>query len=289
MSCFKWVENTWLRSARDAKCFQIEVDQDEDEDVMGPPFMDKVKDMSGTVVPCLGFVMSSDGREGLLSALRAGIRHVQISCSSGNEEKEFSAALDMTSALKRDELFVSLRVEATEGFLDTCVADLKSSLKNFKLSYVDLLLLSADGLDDLKYAWQGIEKCAELGLAREVGLCNVLKSQDLQLLHIDAKKKPKYLQLVLTPENAEEMIAHCKQLDCTVAAHCSWSFMKELGATQPFTDAAHYLHLRSNIIVMAWLLENGCAVLLENFNGEEIHELVEWARHPVSLGALKFK
>ena len=40
--------------------------------------------------------------------------------------------------------------------------DLSFALKNFKLSYVDLLLLSADGLDDLKYAWQGIEKCAEL-------------------------------------------------------------------------------------------------------------------------------
>jgi len=252
--------------------------------------MDKVKDASGTAVPCLGFVMSTGGMKGLLSALRAGIRHVQI-CQGEDDEKQFAAALDMTRALKRDELFVSLKLRATDrNFLDTCVTDLKLSLENLKLKYVDLLLISADGHDDLKCAWQGIERCAELGFAREVGLCNVLEPQALQLLHTEAKKKPKFLQLVLTPENAEEMIAHCKQLDCTIGAYCSWSLMKELSAIQAFTDAAHYLHLRPNIIVMAWLLENGCAVLLENFNGEEIHELVEWARHPVTVGsALKFK
>lgn len=287
MSCFKWVENTWLRSARDAKCFQLEVDQEQDEDIMGPPFMDKVKDASGTM-PCLGFALSRDGREGLLSALRAGIRHVQLS-QGENEEKQFAAALERTCAMKRADLFVSLTVKATEGFLQTCIAGLELSLKNLRLKYVDLLLLQAEGLDNLKYAWQAIERCAELGLAREIGLCNVQDAQDLQLLHIDATKKPKYLQLVITPENAEEMIAHCKQLDCNVAAHCSWSFLKELSAMQPFSDAAHCLHLRPNIIIIGWLLENDCAVLLENFSGEEIHELVEWARHPVPVGpALKF-
>ena len=249
--------------------------------------MDKVNDASGTM-PCLGFAMSRAGQEGLLSALRAGIRHVQIS-QGENEERQFAAALEKTRALKRAELFVSLTVKATEGFLETCIAALELSLQNLRLKYVDLLFLSAEGLGNLRYAWQAIERCAELGLAREIGLCNIQEPQDLQLLHIEAMKKPNYLQLVITPENAEEMIAHCKQLDCSVAAHCSWSFLKELCAMQPFSDAAHYLHVHPNIVIVGWLLENGCAVLLENLSGEEIHELVEWARHPVPVGpALKF-
>lgn len=170
---------------------------------------------TGAVMPAfgLGTWLSPKGTVGAAveEAVRAGYRHIDCAHIYGNED-EIGHALQklfQEGVVKREELFITSKLWNTEHDTEDAVPACELTLKNLQLDYLDLYLvhwprglkkgtqLGAIKDDDIidpteeniRATWSGMEKVAEKGLARAVGISNYTITQ-IELLLKHAKVVP---------------------------------------------------------------------------------------------------
>ncbi|KAK7871723.1 hypothetical protein R5R35_014006 [Gryllus longicercus] len=174
-------------------------------------------------------------------AIDLGYRHIDTAAVYENEKAVGSAIQTkiQEGIIKREDLFVTSKLWCTNTKKDLVVPALKQSLSNLQLEYLDLYLIHwpfslKDGagfvpvdsegkvqVADIDYVdtWKEMEKCAELGLAKSIGVSNFTIPQLTRVLE-NAKIVPATNQVECHPFlNQKPLIGFCKEKGILVTAY----------------------------------------------------------------------
>ncbi|MBM4587386.1 aldo/keto reductase [Rhodococcus hoagii] len=132
---------------------------------------------SGTVIPQLGLGVWQATNDETEHAVRfalddAGYRHIDTAAAYGNEEGVGRGIAK--SAVPRDEVFVTTKLWNSDQGYEPTLAAFDTSLSRLGLDYVDLYLVHwpLQDQDTRLRTWDAMEKIAESGRAKAVGVCN---------------------------------------------------------------------------------------------------------------------
>jgi len=130
----------------------------------------------GALVPQLGLgvykVADDEARTVVATALELGYRHVDTASFYGNEVGVGQAI--RASDVPRDEVFVTTKVWNTEQGFDETLRAFDASLDRLGTDHVDLYLIHwpAPTQDRYVETWRALERIAEEGRARSIGVSN---------------------------------------------------------------------------------------------------------------------
>ncbi len=135
--------------------------------------MNTFKLYNGVEIPANGFgvyqVSKENCKETVLSALKAGYRHIDTAQSYFNEEQVGEAIVE--SSIDRKDIFLTTKVWIDNYGEGKTYASVMGSLEKLKTDYVDLLLLHQP-FSDYYGAYRDLEKLYKEGKARAIGISN---------------------------------------------------------------------------------------------------------------------
>ena len=130
----------------------------------------------GARIPQLGLgvykVADDEARTVVATALELGYRHVDTASFYGNEVGVGQAL--RASDVPRDEVFVTTKVWNTEQGFDETLRAFDASLERLGTDHVELYLIHWPAPTQDKYVdtWRALERIAEEGRARSIGVSN---------------------------------------------------------------------------------------------------------------------
>lgn len=156
---------------------------------------------NNVVMPALGLGVyqssPTETVEAVSEALRMGYRLIDTASAYQNEVQVGEGI--RKSGINRDEVFVTTKLWTTD--YQNATAAFEESLRRLDLDYVDLYLLHwprPHQFDDTIAAYRAVEKLAESGKARAIGMCNSNPS-DLEKLAEHTGIVPAVNQVELHP------------------------------------------------------------------------------------------
>ena len=134
----------------------------------------------GSEIPLLGLGVWQVGKgrecvKAVRSALELGYRHIDTAQAYGNEE---SVGGESESGVSRGEVFITTKFHPTHR---DPAEELEKSLKRLGTDYVDLYLVHWPEGGPV-WAWSGMERAREAGLARSIGVSNFSVDELQQVL-----------------------------------------------------------------------------------------------------------
>ncbi len=246
---------------------------------------------SGTTIPQLGLgvwqAADSETEHAVRYALdEAGYRHIDTAAAYGNEE---AVGRGISSAgVAREDIFVTTKLWNADQGYEPALAAFDTSLSKLGLEYVDLYLIHwpLQNDDRLLRTWEALEKIAESGKAKAVGVCN-FEPRHLQLLIDRGGLLPAVDQVELHPHLTQQAIKD------TAAQHGiaveSWS---PLGGTSnsgwgkaskpntlltdPVITTIGERHGKSAAqVLIRWHLQNGLIVIPKSVHDERILQNID--------------
>lgn len=146
---------------------------------------DKFALADGNFIPCIGYGTykiedSKQAYDCVRQALEAGYRHIDTAAVYGNEESVGAAVRD--SGLKREDVFVTTKIWASERGFDRASRAIDDSLKRLGLDYVDMMLIhwpaNAKNYSDWQHinldTWRALERAKADGKTVTIGVSNFL-------------------------------------------------------------------------------------------------------------------
>lgn len=128
---------------------------------------------NGVEIPANGFgvylISKEDCKDSVLTALKAGYRHIDTAQSYFNEEQVGEALKE--SKIDRKDIFITTKVWIDNYGEGKTYQSVIKSLKKLKTEYVDLLLLHQP-ISDYYGAWRDLERLYKEGKARAIGVSN---------------------------------------------------------------------------------------------------------------------
>ena len=244
---------------------------------------------NGVEIPVIGFGtwQSADGDEAynaVLSALRAGYRHIDTATAYGNEESVGKAinAFLKESGVSRKDLFITTKLWNGDHGRTLTEQAIDSSLAKLGLDYLDLYLIHWP--NPLKFrdswaeknaeSWQEMEDAVKDGKIRAIGVSNFWEHHIDALLKT-ASIKPMVNQIKVCPGQPQKKIAeYSKKLGMVVEGYSplgtgaifSNDFMKSLSEKYNRSIAQ---------ICIRWSLQSGCIPLPKSFTESRIKENLE--------------
>jgi len=195
----------------------------------------------------LGTFCGDNFREVITTAVSLGYRHIDTAKLYKNEKEigEILAELFSSKKIKREEIWITTKVynEPTSDIID----DVKSSLQDLKLDYVDLVLihwpfgrLQEDNFTikqhPMHVIWAKMEECVKLGLTKSIGVSNC-NCQMLCDIMSYCKIKPVMLQIESHPYLTQtDLIQFCQRYGIQVTAYSPLC----RGGTQPKKSIISY-------------------------------------------------
>lgn len=186
---------------------------------------------NGVLIPKVGFGtwQIADGEEAYNSvtwALKCGYRHIDTAHAYGNEASVGRAIKD--SGLKREEVFITTKLESHIKTYDETIAHFEESLKNLGVDYIDLYLIHAPwpwsnvGLDCTPgniEAWKAMVKLYNEKKIRAIGVSNFHVNDILPLIEA-TNFKPMVNQIRYFIGNTQDVITnYCQQNDILIEAY----------------------------------------------------------------------
>ena len=241
---------------------------------------------NGVRIPVLGFGtwQSADGDEAynaVLSALRAGYRHIDTAAAYENEESVGKAINDFLkeSGVSRKDLFVTTKLwNGDHGRVLTEKA-IDESLSKLGLDYLDLYLIHWP--NPLKFrdcweeknaeSWKEMEDAVKDGKIRAIGLSNFWEHH-LEALLKTASIKPVVNQIKICPGQSQRtLVEYSKKLGMVVEGYSplgtgaifSNEFMKSLSEKYNRSIAQ---------ICIRWSIQSGCVPLPKSVTESRIKE-----------------
>lgn len=246
---------------------------------------------SGTTIPQLGLGVWQATNDETENAVRfaldeAGYRHIDTAAAYGNEEGVGRGLA--SSSVPREDIFLTTKLWNSDQGYDRAPAAFDESLERLKTDYVDLYLIHwpLQNNDRLLRTWDALEKIADSGRARAIGVCN-FEPHHLQLLVDRGGMLPAVDQVELHP--------HLPQLEIRgfAAEHGiaveSWS---PLGGTSnagwgprskpntllvdPIITRIADRHSRSAAqVLIRWHLQNGLIVIPKSVHDNRIAQNID--------------
>jgi len=198
-------------------------------------------------------------------ALELGYRRIDTAQAYGNEASVGRALRE--SAVPRDEVFITTKFDA--GRTDP-VTEAEHSLRRLGLDHVDLYLVHWPQGGPV-WAWPGMERCRERGLARSVGVSNFSASH-LAAVMAAATIPPVVNQVRFSPVYYRRaLLEACGQRGVLVEAysplgtglHLNHPTVRQVAQRAGRTPAQ---------VLLRWCLQHGVLVIPKSVRRERIRE-----------------
>ena len=137
--------------------------------------MENIRLSNGINMPIVGLGTWRSSKEdtynAVLSALKAGYRHIDTAMIYGNEEAVGKALKD--SGIPREKLFITTKLwNSDQGYEATKIA-FNQSLQNLGLEYIDLYLIHwFKGYELAIESYKAMEELYEAGYIKAIGVSN---------------------------------------------------------------------------------------------------------------------
>ncbi|KAK2367587.1 methylecgonone reductase [Trifolium repens] len=251
-----------------------------------------------------------------INGIKIGYRHFDTAAYYGSEEplgQAIAKALEQGLIKNRSEIFITTKLWCTDAHPGLVLPALKNSLKRLGLDYVDLYLIhfpvrlrqGVKGINynhgdilpfDMKGTWEDMEKCANLGLAKSIGLSNFGVKKISEILEY-ASIPPALVQVEMNAAwHQENLKKFCKDKGIHVSA---WSPLGANGAVwgslavmdNPILkDIAIASGKTVAQVALRWLIEQGSTPIVKSFNKERMKanlEIFNWKLSEVDLEKIK--
>lgn len=241
---------------------------------------------NGVGIPVVGFGtwQSADGDEAynaVLSALRAGYRHIDTAAAYENEESVGKAINDFMkeSGVSRKDLFVTTKLWNGDHGRTLTEKAIDESLSKLGLDYLDLYLIHWP--NPLKFrdcweeknaeSWKEMEDACKDGKIRAIGVSNFWEHH-IEALLKTASIKPVVNQIKICPgQSQKKLVEYSKKLGMVVEGYSplgtgaifSNEFMKSLSEKYKRSIAQ---------ICIRWSLQSGCVPLPKSVTESRIKE-----------------
>ncbi|MFC5187249.1 aldo/keto reductase [Actinomadura harenae] len=224
----------------------------------------------GTEVPLLGLGVWQvpDGPEcvdAVRWALDAGYRHIDTAQVYGNEASVGKALKE--SGVDREDIYL------TTKFLPRSkdpVHEAEESLRRLGVDHVDLYLVHwpAGGPE---WAWPGMERAAELGYARSIGVSN-FNTDDLAAVSAIAERQPVVDQVHFNPHAFRRaLLEDCGRRGIALEAYSplgTGSVLKDATVAEIAAD----LGRTSAQVLLRWCIQRGIPVIPKSVHRERIEQ-----------------
>ncbi|KZF12097.1 MAG: aldo/keto reductase [Rhodococcus sp. (in: high G+C Gram-positive bacteria)] len=246
---------------------------------------------SGTTIPQLGLgvwqAADSETEHAVRYALdEAGYRHIDTAAAYGNEEAVGRGI--STSSVAREDIFVTTKLWNADQGYEPALKAFDVSLGKLGLDYVDLYLIHWPLQNDerLLKTWDALEKIAETGRAKAVGVCN-FEPRHLKLLVDRGGLLPAVDQVELHPHLTQQAIRDvAAQHDIAVESWSPLGGTSNSGwgtASKPNTlltddviTAIADRHGKSAAqVLIRWHLQNGLIVIPKSVHDERIAQNID--------------
>jgi diketogulonate reductase-like aldo/keto reductase len=233
---------------------------------------------NGVVMPQLGFgvfqVPDAETTEAVTSALRAGYRSIDTAAAYGNEKGVGIALAE--SGLKRDELFVTTKLQNDDQGYDSTLRAFDKSIGALGLDVVDLYLIHwpMPAKDQYLDTWRAFEKLYADGRVRAIGVSN-FNPDHLRRLLDNSEVVPAVNQIELHPFLVQEEV---RKVDAELGiATEAWSPLAkggELLGNPTVTAIADRVGRTPAQVVLRWHLQLGNVVIPKSVTPSRIVENV---------------
>lgn len=129
----------------------------------------------GNQIPAVGFgvFMIENGGpayDAVLTALKAGYRHIDTAAAYFNEEDVGRAVRD--SGIPREEIFITSKLWLQDYGYEAAKKGIARSLRKLDMDYIDLYLIHQP-YGDVPGAWKAMEEAKSEGRLRSIGVSNM--------------------------------------------------------------------------------------------------------------------
>lgn len=234
----------------------------------------KLKLRDGNEIPQLGLGTwkSTDPagfEEAFKAATKAGYRHFDTAQAYHNEQ--FLGEAWKKSGLKREELFITTKIQAEHFGYRRAQKTIQPSLQKLQTDYVDLLLLHFPVPVLRKKTWLVAEEALAAGQAKSIGVSNYT-IRHLEEMQSYAKVLPAVNQVELHVFLQQpEIIKYCKEHDIVVEAYSPLARAHILD-NKAVIDIAQK-HKKTYVqIMLRFLIEQGLVVIPKSVTPSRIRE-----------------
>jgi diketogulonate reductase-like aldo/keto reductase len=225
-------------------------------------------------IPRLGFgvYQSPRGRvteSAVREALRVGYRHIDTAQIYGNEA-DVGAAV-RASGVPRNEVFVTTKLWNDDQGYDEARRAFDASVERIGLDYIDLYLLHWPVVRKRLDSWRALERLAEEGRVRAIGVSNFMVHH-LEELLAHAKTPPAMNQIELSPFLQQRGVrAFCDKHGIVVEAYSPLTRGERLD-DRVVVRVAQRLGRTPAQVLLRWGLQHGLVVLPKSTHAERIQE-----------------
>lgn len=236
--------------------------------------MESFKLYNGVEIPANGFgvyqVSKQDCKASVLSALKAGYRHIDTAQSYFNEEQVGEALFETN--VERKEIFLTTKVWIDHYGEGKTYDSVIESLRKLHTDYLDLILLHQP-VGDYYGAYRDLEKLYKEGKVRAIGVSNFYPDRLVDICMF-ADIKPMVNQIEVNVFN--QQIEAKKWADKYGVVLEAWAPFAE-GRNNMFHNEilmgiANKHHRSVAQVILRWLYQRGIASLAKSIHEERIKE-----------------
>ena len=213
----------------------------------------------------------------VLTALKAGYRHIDTAHAYGNERSVGEAVRD--SGIPRDSIWITSKLWPNEYNPEVTLKQIDKMLERLGLEYLDLIYLHQP-LGDYNGGWKELEKALEMGKVRAIGISDFDFNDELFNSIVEpARIKPQMFQIECHPyaqrKHWQEMAAkHGIQIECWFPLGGRDSHGEIL--RDPVINEIAAAHGKSAAqVIIRWHIQKGFCVVPGSSNPKHIQENIE--------------
>jgi 2,5-diketo-D-gluconate reductase A len=224
----------------------------------------------GNEIPLLGLGVWQvpDGPEcenAVRWALELGYRHVDTAQAYGNEESVGRALRD--SGVPREEVFITTKFYPAQ---EDAEVEAQRSLERLGLEQLDLYIVHWPQ-GGPTWAWPGMERARERGLARSIGVSNYSVSELDELLSV-AETPPVVNQVQFSPlKYRRKLLEACEQRDVALEAYSPLGTGRHL-SDQRVRQIAESVGRTPAQVLLRWCVQRKLVVIPKSTHRDRIEE-----------------
>jgi 2,5-diketo-D-gluconate reductase A len=213
----------------------------------------------------------------VLWALEAGYRHIDTAQAYGNEESVGTALRD--SGMARADVFITTKFYP--GSKDP-VAEAERSLRRLGVDQVDLYLIHWPQ-GGATWAWPGMERARELGLARSVGVSNFSASELAEVIAAGTIAPAVNQVQFSAPEYRRGLLDACQRRNIALEAYSPLGTGRHL-SDKMVNRIAERAGRTPAQVLLRWCLQHDVPVISKSTHRDRIGENAQIFDFALSAG-----